>query len=207
MGSERIVQRGAEALLVKRGERLIKRRIKKGYRLRELDEKLRKLRTRAEARLLARAIEKAGINVPKVLKVDEGAKEIEMEFVKGKRLSDWLDSLESWEKVCMEIGRNIAALHEQDIVHGDLTTSNMILSLDGKLYFIDFGLGFGNARVEDKAVDLHLIKQALEAKHFTNWEKFFAKIIEGYKEASKNSEKVLARLNKVEARGRYKQSY
>ncbi|MFH1917536.1 MAG: serine/threonine protein kinase, partial [Nanoarchaeota archaeon] len=72
-----------------------------------------------------------------------------------------------------------------------------------RVYFIDFGLGFISQRYEDKAVDLHLLKQALEAKHFKNWEILFNEVIKGYKN-SKDSEKVLKQFEKVEKRGRYK---
>ena len=74
-------------------------------------------------------------------------------------------------------------------------------------YFIDFGLGFANGRVEDKAVDIYLIKEALEAKHFLHFEKFFKVVLEGYKKTSKHAAEVLKRLEKVEKRGRYKQNY
>ena len=77
---------------------------------------------------------------------------------------------------------------------------------ENKVYFIDFGLGFESKKIEDKAVDLHLIKQALEAKHFKNYEKFFRAIQEGYK-LSKHHEATLSRLKVVEKRGRYKGAY
>ncbi|MBU0906810.1 MAG: Kae1-associated serine/threonine protein kinase [Nanoarchaeota archaeon] len=235
-----IIQQGAEAVLIRSGDVLLKRRVEKGYRIKELDEKIRKLRTRSEAKLL----EKAGklINVPRVLKVDEKAKEIEMEFIAGEKLSENLDRMKNWKEVCFEIGRNIALLHGAEIIHGDSTTSNMIWNSpqlraaaemdkarfarsnskpvtpvrprdasdsgsSGKLYFIDFGLGFANGRVEDKAVDLYLIKEALEAKHFLHWEELFKAVLEGYKKTSKNSAEVLKRLEKVEKRGRYKEQY
>ena len=77
-----------------------------------------------------------------------------------------------------------------------------------KIYFIDFGLAFKNARYEDKAVDLHLFKQALESKHYKNWEKLFQSVLKGYKNSDgkniKEINKVLERLKKVEKRGRYK---
>ena len=129
---------------------------------------------------------------------------IKMPFIEGKRLSDWLDkfSLEEAKTICIEVGKDVAKLHDNNIIHGDLTTSNMILS-DNKIYFIDFGLGFHSHRVEDKAVDLHLLRQALEAKHFKAWQILFNAVIEGYK-TSKNAEKTLKQLEKVEKRGRYK---
>ena len=200
-----IIQQGAEAVLIKKNNILLKRRVKKGYRIPEMDEKIRTLRTRSEAKLL----EKAGkvVPTPKVLRVNEKEKEIDMEFIEGLKLSEKLDEMKNWKEVCEAIGRNIAKLHDADIAHGDLTTSNMIWNDGGrKLYFIDFGLGFSNARIEDKAVDLYLIKEALEAKHFIHFEKFFKAVLEGYK-ASKNCKETLKRLEKVEKRGRYKIQY
>ncbi len=238
MTQEKIIQQGAEAILIKKENLVLKRRVAKGYRLKELDEKIRKLRTRGEARLL----EKAGkiIPVPRVLKVDEKTKEIDMEFIDGWKLSEKLDEMKNWEEGCVAIGKNIALLHDAGIIHGDLTTSNMIWrelnaqtekrasssyqlaplavtarsariskEKDGKksrLYFIDFGLGFANGHVEDKAVDLYLIKGALEAKHFKRFEEYFKAVLEGYK-ISKNFKEVLKRLEKVEKRGRYKEQY
>ena len=74
------------------------------------------------------------------------------------------------------------------------------------IYFIDFGLGFISYKVEDKAVDLHLLRQALEAKHFKNWRALFAGVLKGYSN-SKDYKAVLERLKKVEKRGRYKDKY
>tara|TARA_Y100000310_G_scaffold303059_1_gene341034 strand:- start:1131 stop:1739 length:609 start_codon:yes stop_codon:yes gene_type:complete len=198
-----IIQQGAEAQLIKKSPSiLLKHRIKKSYRIPELDNKIRKRRTKKEAKILEK-ISKI-IPVPELIKTDDKEK-IEMQFIKGKKLSEHLDKLPNATKVCETIGTQIATLHDSEIIHGDLTTSNMILS-NSKLYFIDFGLSFHSSRVEDKAVDLHLIKQALEAKHFSNYKEFFLAIQEGYK-SSKQSKQVLERLKKVESRGRYKQQY
>ncbi|MAG50631.1 Kae1-associated kinase Bud32, partial [archaeon] len=106
------------------------------------------------------------------------------------------------KKICEKIGKNISILHDNDIVHGDLTTSNMILKKD-KVYFIDFGLGFISDKTEDKAVDLHLLKKALMTKHYRIFEKSFENVLKGYKE-NKDFKEVLNRLEKVESRGRYK---
>lgn len=200
---EEIIQKGAEALLIRNKDLLIKKRIRKSYRLEQLDEKIRKSRTKKEFNLLEKASK--FIPIPKTLKFNEKTKEIEMQYVKGKRLSDSLDSLQNKTEICKLIGWNIAKLHDQDIIHGDLTTSNMLLK-NNKLYFIDFGLGFISKRIEDKAVDLHLIKEALEAKHFNISKECFHAILEGYK-LSKNHIQVLQKLKKVESRGRYKQQY
>lgn len=195
-----IIQRGAEAVLYRDGDRLIKERIKKGYRLKEIDEKLRKFRTRRESSLL----KSAPVPVPEVFLFDDKAMKIEMEFIDGKLLKNELDnfSMKNRLKICREIGRSIAKLHDADIIHGDLTTSNMILK-DNKIYFIDFGLGFVSAKEEDKAVDLHLLKQALQAKHYRHFEESFRQVLEGYKK-SRNAKDVLKKLEQVESRGRYK---
>ena len=219
---------GAEAIIIKEGTEIIKKRIKKSYRIKELDDKIRKQRTRSEAKLLEKASKI--ISIPELIKTDDEQMEISMEFINGKKLSEELNSfsLEKQKQICFQIGESTAKLHDKDIIHGDLTTSNIILKekdLDfnrrqlkkscsvpkgeidkeklGSLYFIDFGLGFNSHRIEDKAVDLHLIKQALEAKHFENWKTLFQSIKDGYKH-SKDSKKVLEQLEKVEKRGRYK---
>jgi len=198
-----VIAQGAEALLIKKNSHLLKRRVTKGYRLPELDEKIRKQRTKREARVLQKTAKL--IPVPELITVREKEKEIDMEFIEGKRLSDHLESLSNAEWICNQIGKHIAKLHDNGIIHGDLTTSNMIFS-DSKLYFIDFGLSFISDRIEDKAVDLHLIKEALEAKHFENYEKFFKAVLKGYK-SSKKYKQTLERLKKVESRGRYKAQY
>ena len=199
---EKLIAQGAEALLVKQDGRLIKRRVKKGYRHPELDEKLRKTRTRKEAKLLGKAAEI--INVPQVIKTDDKTKEIVMDFIDGKKLSDCLDGFKIGRalQICKEIGNSAAKLHDANIIHGDLTTSNMILHKN-KVFFIDFGLGYESFKAEDKAVDLHLLKQAFESRHFERGKEYFDSAIKGYK-ISKGSALVLKQLEKVEARGRYK---
>jgi|SRR3989338_2127534 len=200
---DKVIARGAEAILYMRGKHLIKERVRKGYRIFELDEKLRKIRSRKEAKLLDKAVKI--ISVPNLIEMDERGKLIEMEFIKGKKLSEHLDKLGDSAEVCRKIGQGIAKLHDAGIIHGDLTTSNMILKR-GEVYFIDFGLGFESSSIEDKAVDLHLIRQALEARHFKHFDKYFQAVLEGYK-LSKNWNETMKRLEKVEKRGRYKQAY
>src|SRR3989344_2443552 len=137
---------GAEALISRRRREIIKERIPKIYRIPEIDNKIRKQRTRREISLLEKSINL--IPVPKIISSNEYR--INLELIKGKRLSEHLDSLKNKNKIAEEIGKNIAKLHDKDIIHGDLTTSNMIFSKN-RLYFIDFGLGFISKRNEDKA--------------------------------------------------------
>lgn len=267
-----IIQQGAEAIIIlKEVERqgtlvpyVIKDRVSKKYRHPTLDEKIIKTRTKKEAKILEKASKLINAPKPTNLKEIEASKnhgalghEIEMPFIKGDKLSEKLEELD-YKKICIQIGNQIAKLHDADIIHGDLTTSNMIwvehpskemLEADKtqekaakslnqklaikqnsskdlainknknaeaeheeasnkatskypKLYFIDFGLGFTSERFEDKAVDLHLIKQALEAKHFSIHKECEKIIIENYN--SKDRTKTLEQLKKVESRGRYK---
>lgn len=202
---KKIIAQGAEAVLIHRDGKLIKRRIHKGYRSSELDKKIRTTRTRREAKIL----DKAGkiIPVPKIIGVNEKTSEIEMGYVGGRKLSDHLDEFENRKalEICRMMGENIAKLHNHGLIHGDLTTSNMIYSAkDKKLYFIDFGLGFHSERAEDKAVDLHLLKQALESRHFKKWESYFNEVMKSYGKECKESQRVLDQFKKVESRGRYK---
>jgi tRNA A-37 threonylcarbamoyl transferase component Bud32 len=338
----KILSQGAEAVLEKKDNLVIKKRIPKSYRIKEIDEKIRKLRTRGEARIIERASKV--IPVPKMIKSDEKKKEIIMEFIQGERLSDLLPKIPDKEQknICRQIGENVARLHRADIIHGDLTPSNMILRtkssreinkfqkqivelkklnfpltdyavfgsgplavhgiresrdidiivkprlwkeiskkyplekkdliqignvevyknwmpwiknsnklienadiIEGikfvklskvsewkkkynrekdkidlelienflsekenpvRLYFIDFGLGYVSHKPEDKAVDLHLLREAIEAGFADRWKDLFLSIKKGYSENYKDSKKILERFTAVERRGRYKKS-
>ena len=200
-----VIGRGAEAIITKQGKSVIKDRVEKSYRYPDLDKKIRKLRTRSEAKILEKTSKI--INTPKIISSDEMKAEIQMQFIEGKKLAEHLEKTK-YKVVCEQIGKQLAKIHNNDIIHGDLTTSNLILNeKEKKVYFIDFGLGFHSSRIEDKAVDLHLIKQALEAKHPTIHEQAYQAIIKGYTKQSKKAKATLAQLEKVEKRGRYKANY
>lgn len=211
---EKIVAQGAEALLIRKDNQIIKKRISKGYRHPLLDNQLRVRRTRSEGKILSKI--NSLISTPRIIKIDEENKQIAMEFIQGEILSNSLDNFEMPKalSICRLIGANIAVIHNAGIIHNDLTTSNMIFhekkgEFDKEkhgfsLFFIDFGLAFHSSRMEDKAVDLHLLRQALESKHFERWRDYFNEAIESYKTKSADSIKVLQQLKKVEARGRYK---
>lgn len=188
---------GAEAVVYRKGGAAVKVRPKKAYRHPLLDEALRKSRTRVEARLLQKAREK-GAAVPEVLGANERDGTLEIAFLEGRRLRDVLDA-KNCGKWCVEAGRQVALLHKANIIHGDLTTSNFIVS-SGKLWLIDFGLGFSSERDEDKAVDIHVFKEAMESKHFAFWEQAWNAFLKGY--AAQPS--VLKRLETLEGRGRYR---
>lgn len=194
---------GAEAVITKSKNVITKSRVIKSYRHPKIDEKIRKLRTRSESKILIKS--RNLIPVPKLIKSSEESKEIKMEFLGGNKLSEDLEKLD-YKKISKQIGNNIAALHNHGIIHGDLTTSNLIYK-DKKVYFIDFGLGFHSDKVEDKATDLHLIKEALEAKHPTIFKESWRDVLNSYKKRSNSAKQILSRLEKVEKRGRYKAQY
>ena len=195
-----IIGRGAEAVLFLEDGKLVKERIPKSYRLKEIDDLLRKSRTRSEAKILAKL---EGM-VPTVYETDETRMSIVMEHLDGRLLRDILDSQPRYKqkKMMREIGRIVGVFHSKDIIHGDLTTSNMI-EMNDKIFFIDFGLGFISTKAEDKAVDLHVLKQALESKHYRHAEDCYRWFLEGYRSWA-GSKDILERLEKVERRGRYK---
>jgi len=196
----KIIQQGAEAIIYKINNKIVKDRIPKKYRLPELDNKIRKSRTKSEGKILNKL--QSIINVPKLLANPGQGRTIHMEYIKGKKLSEHLEKL-NYKEISKQIGQALTKLHNQDIIHGDLTTSNMIYKpKENKLYIIDFGLGFHSHKIEDKAVDLHLLKQALEAKHYKIAEQCIKIILQNYK--TDKYKLILERIPVIESRGRYK---
>lgn len=202
MVSKELLRQGAEAKLFKAEfegkQALIKQRIPKGYRCRELDELLRSQRTTGEANLLRKA-RSLGVKTPDIFLVDKQEKEIIMQFIDGPRLKDVLGK--SNIGLCEELGKSIAMMHESNLIHGDLTTSN-ILAQEKELFFIDFGLGKNSAKAEDKAVDLLVFKKTFEATHVELMPRGWELILKGYLEAGGKKE-VLKQMEKVEQRVRY----
>jgi len=192
---EKTIQQGAEAIISLKNNKIHKNRIPKSYRLPILDKKLRKSRTKAEAKIINKL--QTIIPVPKIIENNDQL--IIMEYIKGKKLSEHLENL-NWKNICKELSNTLTKLHNQNIIHGDLTTSNMIYNK--KLYLIDFGLGFHSHKIEDKAVDLHLLKQALEAKHFKISKQAIKIILDNYK--PDNYKLIIERINVIEKRGRYR---
>jgi Kae1-associated kinase Bud32 len=200
---EKLISQGAEAKLYLKEGKVTKDRFPKSYRIKELDDALRKQRTRREAKILEK-LAAIGFPAPRIVDTDENSR-IAMEHIPGKLLKDALNNTNCAE-YGKEMGRKVAILHNNDIIHGDLTTSNMILHEKKKdLYFIDFGLSFISLKEEDRAVDLHVLKEALESKHHEVWQECFKTAIDEYKKHAKNAHAVMKRYEAVEKRGRYRQ--
>jgi len=201
-----VIRRGAEAEIrigTWMGRRVIvKSRVPKTYRHQELDRSLRSSRTKNEARLIQEA-RNHGVPTPIIYDVDLDEAEIVMEEIRGERVKDVLGRTDpaSVEKICDEIGRLTAVLHSNGIVHGDLTTSNMILR-DGRIWLIDFSLGGRKATIEEMGVDLHLVKQAFLSAHSEIFDSFQI-VLDSYKRNFEGAEDVIDRVREIEGRGRY----
>lgn len=179
---------------------LLKDRVKKGYRTGRLDERLRRERTKQEALLLHKA-KAIGVRVPVVYKIDRNGCGLVMEYLEGKRAKELLAQKEGL-KALEGIGERIACMHKAGIIHGDLTTSNMIMCKEEPA-FIDFGLGRFSKELEERAVDLLVFKKTFNATHSRIGAEGWERIIKGYKKDFKEAGKVLERLKEVEKRARY----
>ncbi|MCD6445404.1 Kae1-associated serine/threonine protein kinase [Candidatus Bathyarchaeota archaeon] len=205
-----LLRKGAEASLYLakwHGRKVImKKRLPKKYRLPKLDENIRTYRTIHESKLIHEA-KKAGVPTPIIFLVDVKNAVITMEFIEGKQVKQLLSEISKKErkKLCIKLGELIGKLHANEIIHGDLTTSNMILNSEGKIFFVDFGLGEKTGETEARGVDLHLMKRALESTHFKFAEECFNAVVEGYsKVLGENvAKKVLDKIREIERRGRY----
>ncbi len=196
----KIISQGAEAVLIQDGSNVIKDRISKSYRLPEMDKKIRQFRTRREAKVLVK-LQAINFSSPGLISCDDKNMKITMSFIEGDKLRDLLNK-DNFENLCKEVGKKIAQLHEKDIIHSDLTTSNMIFN--NELHLIDFGLSFFSDKAEDKAVDLHLLDRAFESKHYELYPRAIEVVLESYKQNYSKSSEILKRLEVVQKRGRNK---
>lgn len=205
-----LIKKGAEASLFLeewQGRRVImKRRLQKKYRLPEIDEKIRTYRTTRESQLLHDAKE-AGVPTPLVLMVDLVDSNIIMEHIEGDQLKQIMNTLspQKRKRLSTHIGELVGKLHSNDIVHGDLTTSNMILTQNDKLVLVDFGLGEKTIELEKKGVDLHLMRRSFQSTHFRFCDECFRAVTQGYANivGDKTAKKVLEKIHEIENRGRY----
>jgi TP53 regulating kinase and related kinases len=206
----KLLKKGAEAslFLTDWHERkvIIKVRIPKKYRPAELDEQIRSYRTVHEPQLMHEA-KAAGVATPLIYMVNVPESSITMEYIEGQQIKQVLNQVPKAERhdICMKIGESIAHLHSHGLIHGDLTTSNMILNPEGQIFFVDFGLGEKNSELEAQGVDLHLLKRALQSTHYQYWEECFQNVQCGYTSilGVDLAEKVYEKIREIERRGRY----
>lgn len=205
-----LLRKGAEANLLLEtwyDIQVIKKiRIPKLYRHPQLDMKLRRQRTIREAHMIHDA-KKAGVLTPRIFSVDVKETTIIMEYIKGTRLKESLarEDYDKSEQMCTRLGEIIGKLHVHGIVHGDLTTSNIIIDSLDNLILIDFGLAEYSTEVEKKGVDIHLLKRALDSTHFQNTQFYFNRIIQGYSHVmgQQIGFQLQKRVDEIAKRGRY----
>lgn len=205
-----LIKKGAEANLYLEdwhGRSVImKRRLSKKYRVPKLDKEIRLYRTIHEPQHIHKAKE-AGVPTPTIFMVDTVETTIVMEFIEGKQVKQILDDLPSEErqKLCRHVGELIGRLHNHGIIHSDLTTSNMILTPEGRVVFVDFGLSERSVELEAKGVDLHLMKRAFQSTHFQYAKECFDAVFDGYTRVvgGNVAGEVLKKIEEIGRRGRY----
>jgi len=189
-------KKGAEAELFQikfEGKKaLLKKRILKKYRNKKLDESIRKKRTRSEAKLLREAGKI--INTPHIYQVNEDNAEIVMEFIEGQKLKEIIENKKNLAELA---GKEIKKIHNYGLIHGDLTTSNIIHN-KGVLFFVDFGLGYFSKKIEDQATDLVVFKKTFNATH-SSFKNGWKKVMNGYKP----SKEIVTKMEAIEKRARY----
>ncbi|MBS7643378.1 Kae1-associated serine/threonine protein kinase [Candidatus Bathyarchaeota archaeon] len=205
-----LIKKGAEANLYLEEwhgiKVIVKQRLQKMYRHPVLDMEIRRFRTAHEAELLHYA-KVGGVPTPTIYLIDMMNTTIIMQYIIGEQVKRVLDKLDSRSRVrlSVEIGKLVGRLHQRGIIHGDLTTSNIILTPSGKIYFIDFGLGEYSTEVEARGVDLHLMRRALQSTHYRLARECFPAILNGYSMilGENTAEEVWKRVREIEKRGRY----
>ncbi|BBN10411.1 TP53 regulating kinase and related kinases [Marchantia polymorpha subsp. ruderalis] len=210
--TSKLLKQGAEARVFESSfmgrKAVVKERFSKKYRHPVLDAKLTSKRLLGEARLLAKA-RRLGVVTPALYAVDPVTASLTFEYVPGASVKDLL--LQSGplpspggkiEEIAKQIGKAVAKLHDGGVVHGDLTTSNMLIRPDtNQLVMIDFGLSFTSALPEDKAVDLYVLERALISLHSSNGD-IMGLVMSSYKQSSKLWSSTLNKLAAVRMRGR-----
>ncbi|WP_414470560.1 bifunctional N(6)-L-threonylcarbamoyladenine synthase/serine/threonine protein kinase [Methanobacterium sp. ACI-7] len=201
-----IIEKGAEANIYfskwLNNDAFIKERIPKSYRIQEIDTRLRKERTKKEAKLLGEA-KSCGVKTPLIYDINKQKNSLVLEKVNGKIIKEIFEDaeLDKIKEISRKIGENIANLHNCGVIHGDLTTSNLILK-EKEIVFIDFGLGKSSDLVEDKGVDLLVFKKAISGIHYKIANICFNEILNGYKEADEYKQ-IINKIEEIEGRGRY----
>lgn len=232
-----VISQGAEAVvfgsnkhpycdtpfLLNKDEFIIKYRPSKKYRHPKIDASITKSRTVGEVKFMTK-LKKLGINSPSVILADFKRGLIWMDHVGSKLPSGEVSSLKNylWHKektnteecvngdvegIFKAVGKLVAELHMNDMIHGDLTSSNIILQ-DKVPYLIDFGLSSYSGLAEDKAVDLYVLERAIQSTHSDFAEKYNKWLLEGYgtycdpKPFKRKHSEIISRLEDVRLRGR-----
>lgn len=187
------IGRGAEAVITLKDGMVHKWRLPKSYRVVALDERIRHDRTVTEARIISES-RRCGVPTPIVYDVSEF--EITMEHIDGVKLKDAITP-----DLAARVGELVGRLHRRGIIHGDLTTSNMIVFKD-RIYLIDFGLAYHDPGVEAQGVDVHVFFQTLASTH-DRFDELIESFKEGYCRIYPRAQEVFLRVDEIRSRGRY----
>jgi Kae1-associated kinase Bud32 len=198
-----VIAKGAEATILKgvwHGKDVIfKERTKKTYRINHLDDRLRTSRTRYEAGLIVQA-RRVGVRTPVIFDIDLVNCTIVMEYIDGPTAKKVLRDSDSRSECARLIGTGVGRMHRNNLIHGDLTTSNIIMNQGA--CFIDFGLGEKSHELEKKGVDLHLLKEALESAH-SEYPDLYNDVKSAYLEEYPEGKAVIKLVEEIQKRGRY----
>ena len=201
----KLIRKGAEGDLFlttwNDKEAILKSRKKKDYRNSSLDYRLRKQRTIRESQIMSE-VKEFGIHAPLIHFVDIINCDIIMQKIDGVLVRDLPNS--KLVNACKKIGRLVGTMHKNGITHGDLTTSNFIIS-KVNIFIIDFGLASRTSKFDDHAVDLRLFKEILNSAHAEIFEKAWSNFLSGYKTSvgKERFAKVTNQVMVIESRGRY----
>lgn len=204
------LHRGAEADLslatIGPWKIVIKQRVKKEYRNPSLDKQIRHDRTVSEASIIHEA-KAAGARVPSIVGIDVENNAIAMTHLDGVVARECLDdmAIKDARKLLHSIGEQIGLLHTAGIVHGDLTTSNIIVSPSGAPFIVDFGMSRRSIEPEDRGVDLHLLQRSIGASHSKDSSSMMNAMIGGYEQAvgKKIASSTWSKAREIARRGRY----
>jgi Mn2+-dependent serine/threonine protein kinase len=204
-----LLSMGAEAYIFKARfigvDAIVKWRSPKSYMPRDLDEKMRRSRTKLEAKILWKALS-LGIRVPIPLFIDLDAGVLIMSYIEGKTLRDIAEEIPETDlcQAIKTVGSYTATLHMNGIAHGDLTTSNIIVANDG-VYLIDFGLATFTKRSEDMAIDVHIFFRSIESTHHKVEDVAKKCFVVGYRQVAGDTktEALIKAVNSIRLRGRY----
>jgi len=203
--SMKLLKKGAEGDIFltswNKKKAILKARKKKDYRNESLDKRIRKQRTIRECEIISK-VKSFGISTPLIYNMDTKNCTILMQYIVGTLVNE-LSELKLI-KSCIEIGKIVGTMHKNGIMHGDLTTSNFILTKE-KMFVLDFGLANKTNKPEDHAVDLRLLKEILNSAHAKIMNKAWSNFLKGYKSTVGPSRfsKVTNLVKIIESRGRY----
>lgn len=207
--TENVLKKGAEAYIYLEeyfDRKVIRKvRVPKSYRVDKLDRSLREKRSRKEAKLLYEA-KKAGVPTPVLMTVWPKEYTILMEYIEGELLKDYLltsNPIETKITFMESLGSLTGDLHKNNLIHGDLTTSNVLITSNDTLCMIDFGLGGFSTSIEKKGEEIRVLLGSLLSVHYKKFEEYFNAFEKGYKRNFETAGKVIERTYEIAKRGRY----